>query len=125
MYASVPSKLATTPSLNGNQLTFDVFENDSAVPAKQKVFLEKLGWTTACYHAGTNEQLFWKMPPANCTDEIRNSWAHDLRHNYWHWYEAVAYEFTKFMGIEDDSGENPSMGSAGMGSVQTPSQQSK
>lgn len=104
----MPHKIDTTPTVQGNNLSFDVNVPKQEVPHKQRVFIEKLGWAGGYWHPDTGEELFQKHPPSNCTDEVRNSWASDLNYNYWHWYEAVAYEFTKFMGIEDDSGKSHS-----------------
>ncbi len=70
-------------------------------------------------HPDTGEMLFHKSAPDSATDEERRGWNYELSNNYWHWYEAMAYEFSKFMGIEEDTGGSRSdtMGSASMGST--------
>lgn len=119
MYTQQPYGVMTSPVVNGSDLRFDVKHQNREVPEKQKEFLEKLGWVNAGYHPDTNEELFRKPCPNGALDEVRSKWCYELGTGYWHWYEAVAYEFTKFIGIGDDSGkENPNMSGASAASSQ-------
>lgn len=110
---------ATRPVVGGqNDLSFDLDYQNRDVPDSQKLFLEKLGWTHAGYHPDTQEEMFHKQCPSDATDTLRNQWDWQLASGYWHWYEAVAYEFSKFIGIGDDKGKSQGgSGSATMGSA--------
>lgn len=88
------------------------------VPAKCADFLMKLGWSQFSTHPDTNEQLFHKPPPNETNDEEKKAWNYELQYSYWHWYEAMAYEFSKFMSIDEDTGG--ASGSDTMGSPQAP-----
>ncbi len=74
------------------------------VPGKCEDFLLKLGWSLYMTQPDTGEQLYHKPPPNDCTEDEKKNWNYDLQNAYWHWYEAMAYEFSKFMGIDDDTG---------------------
>jgi len=88
----------------------------TTVPMKCEAFLEKLGWMrSTVYHPDTGEAMFHKPPPVDCSDENRKNWNHELAFSHWRWYEAMAYEFGKFMGIDEDTGgpsNQEQMGSA-------------
>ena len=102
MFNQLPRGTETTPVVNGNDLQFDIQHQSREVPETQKDFLDRLGWTSAGYHPDTMEELFRKQPPADCSEGKRRAWDNELMTGYWYWYEAVAYEFTKFMTIGDD-----------------------
>jgi len=110
MYTQQPTIATTTPIVNGSELSFTFNQQNREVPLTQEAFLIKLGWETAGYHPDTHEELFRKPCPNGALDEVRKNWCFQLASGYWHWYEAVAYEFSKFISIGDDSGkENPNM----------------
>ena len=73
------------------------------VPNKCEGLIFKLGWTERSRDPDTTEPLYYKPPPSDATDEVKKAWDYDLQNGYWHWYEAMAYEFGKFMSIGDDS----------------------
>ncbi len=106
MYSGFPIKSDVSVALMGQGIEFQFVSPASRVPTKCQDFLDKLGWTPNTQHPDTGETLFQKLPPQNCTDEVRNDWNHDLQYSYWHWYEAMAYEFGKFMGIDEDTSPN-------------------
>ena len=70
----------------------------------------------ASSHPDTCETLFQKHAPDGANDEERSKWNYELANGYWFWYEAIAYEFSKFMSIGDDSGKE-SRGEQTMGST--------
>lgn len=104
MYSSFPSPTLVNISGQGNMINMDVNFPIHTVPEKCLNFLQKLGWEVATSHPDTKESLFQKNPPKGSSDEIKKEWNYDLQHCYWHWYEAMAYEFGKFMGIDEDTG---------------------
>lgn len=103
MYTIGPWKTEAKPEVrNDNNLGFSIEFQNSEVPLSQFRFLTMMGWQEVMRHPDTGEALYNKPPPLNCTDEVRNAWDHELVSCYWHWYEAVAYEFTKFLSIGED-----------------------
>lgn len=78
--------------------------NTANVPGKCEDFLLKLGWSHHMSHPDTSERLYHKPPPNEATEDEKKAWNYDLQYAYWHWYEAMAYEFGKFMGIDTDTG---------------------
>lgn len=102
MFTQMPTNTTNTPVVNGNQLEFNPQFQNREVPESQKEFITKLGWKTAGYHPDTQEELYRKPPPDNATSEVIAAWDYELGSGYWHWYEAVAYEFSKFINIGDD-----------------------
>ena len=105
MYQNYPNQLEinVSPSTAG-QVQFNLLHQSSNVPEKCRKFIEKLGWMMQNTHPDTGEQLFHKPPPNGSLDDERKNWNHDLQYGHWHWYEAMAYEFGKFMGIDEDTG---------------------
>lgn len=109
MYMSTPIETQTEPAVDHeSKLSFKLLKQNVDVPEHIDKTLSQFGWTHASYHPDTQEELFRKPPPDDCTDERRNKWPHDLQWGHWHWYEAMAYEFGKFITIEDES-DKPSM----------------
>ncbi len=92
-----------TPGGTPNGMQFEITMPQVCVPAKCEQLLFKLGWTVRTSNPDTQEMLYYKCPPNDATDEIKKGWDFDLQNGYWHWYEAMAYEFGKFMSIGDDS----------------------
>lgn len=104
MFVQVPRKAEVNPEVDGmSSLTFAINHQTQEVPAKMVDFLDRMGWATTNNHPESGEWLFHKYPPNGCTDEVRKQWDNELQSGYWFWYEAVAYEFTKFMTIGEDS----------------------
>ncbi len=104
MYNSYPTKTDVNIMSAGPNLEWSLIIQSRAVPKKCQEFLEKLGWLVSINHPDTGETLFQKPPPGNSSDEVKREWNYDLRTGYWHWYEAMSYEFGKFMGIDTDTG---------------------
>lgn len=105
MFTSQPRETTTVMAVSDlNKLEVELNHQNHEVPDKQRAFLAKMGWQVTMNHPDTNEELFRKPPPVDASDFVRNNWDWELGQGYWYWYEAVAYEFTKFIGIDDDSG---------------------
>ncbi|KKM82564.1 hypothetical protein LCGC14_1318260 [marine sediment metagenome] len=124
MYTSYPNRTEINLGVGTEPGSVKVEINlqPANVPDKCRVFIEKLGWMQQINHPDTGEKLFHKPPPTDASDEEKGKWNYELVQGYWHWYEAVAYEFSKFMGIEEDTG-GTSSGSDTMGAqaAQAPS----
>ena len=104
MYMQSIWKTEAKPEVrNDNNLGFNLEWQPRDVPDSQLEFLDRLGWQVTMRHPDTNEQMFRKPCPSSATQEVRAAWPYELGSGYWYWYEAVAYEFTKFMTIGDDS----------------------
>ena len=103
MYTQQPQPTSTQPIIDGmNSMSFSINFQIREVPDKMDDFLQKTGWMSCGAHPDTREKLYRKPCPDNATDEIQKEWPYELGSGYWHWYEAVAYEFGKFMTIGDD-----------------------
>ena len=103
MYMSQPMPDTLEPEVtNDNQLSFRIDKQNIDVPAHVDHTLFKLGWEVSTYHPETNETLYRKQPPVSCTAEVRAKWHHDLQFGHWYWYEAMSYEFAKFINIGED-----------------------
>ena len=103
MYSNFPQPISSTPVVTNNQIAFTIDVQIVDVPVKSDTLLLKLGWSHYSSHPDTHEQLYHKPPPNDVSDEVKASWDSNLQYSYWHWYEAMAYEFGKFMSIDDDS----------------------
>ncbi len=86
-----------------NGVQFEILMPPVTVPNKCEQLLFTLGWTVRASDPDTTEVLYYKPPPSDATKEVTQGWDFDLQNGYWHWYEAMAYEFGKFMSIGDDS----------------------
>jgi hypothetical protein len=108
----------TNPNGAVNSGSFDInLEREPhRVPAKVQTLLTRFGWTTSETCPNTKEVLFQKDPPNDAPDNVKSAWDSDLQNCHWRWYEAMAYEFGKFMSIGDDADWNKSQGS-GVGSA--------
>ncbi len=82
---------------------FDISMPPVTVPNTCEQLLFQLGWTQRTCDPDTQESLYYKPSPDDATAEVRKGWDYDLQNGYWHWYEAMSYEFGKFMSIGDDS----------------------
>ena len=93
------------PGANGSpsEVRFEISMPPVTVPNKCEALLFKFGWQRRVSDPDTQEALYYKPSPHDATDEIKKGWDYDLQNGYWHWYEAMAYEFGKFMSIGDDS----------------------
>lgn len=131
MYKNWPTKDQLRVSMNQggipNEGSFQVdLERESMdVPAKVEILLIRFGWEHSQQCPNTNEQLFQKKPNKDATDEAKAAWDFDLQNGHWYWYEAMAYEFGKFISIDTDvdwSKSHPSNvgGSAGATPQQAP-----
>ncbi len=105
MYTSFPISTDVSVQVGGmNDIKMSLVHPVSTVPTKPREFLEKLGWSMASSHPDTGEMLYQKHAPDGANDEERKAWNYELASGYWFWYEAIAYEFSKFMSIEEDTG---------------------
>lgn len=125
MYRDWPSEDQVRIIQNGSDgavnstpgFSINIEREPMAVPGKVEMLLTRFGWTHSQMCPNTKEQLWQKNPPTDSTEEVKKAWDNDLQNCHWYWYEAMAYEFGKFIGIGDDKDWNKSQGSAGMGSV--------
>ncbi len=101
--------------INGASLSVDLEREPHSVPGKVDILLTKFGWMHSETDPNTKEPLFQKRPPDAAPDNVKASWDSDLQNCHWRWYEAMAYEFGKFMSIDDDRDWNHSQGSSGVG----------
>jgi len=101
--------------VNGAGLSVDLERDPHKVPGKVQALLTRFGWTNSETDPNTKEILFQKRPPNDAPDNVKSSWDADLQNCHWRWYEAMAYEFGKFMSIDDDRDWNQSQGSSGVG----------
>lgn len=88
--------------MNGAGLSVNLEREPHSVPGKVETLLHKLGWEHSQTDPNTKEMLWHKMPPPGATDEVKSKWDNDLQNCHWFWYEAMSYEFGKFMSIGDD-----------------------
>ncbi len=108
MYSNWPNEDVARLSMNQsgipNEGSFrvDLERSEMGVPGKVETLLTKFGWEPSQSCPNTKEQLFQEKPPSNAPDNIKAAWDHDLQNAHWYWYEAMAYEFGKFMSIGTD-----------------------
>lgn len=87
-FDNFPGKTFTTATVSGSQLNLDInFEGQSVPPNIHQALTEKLGWAQWGTCPDTNQPIYRK----------NNSSLH-----YFYWYEAMAYEFYRFMNIGED-----------------------
>ncbi len=86
-----------------SEMRLEIAMPQVTVPNKCEDLIFKLGWLTRTSDPDTQETLYYKPPPQDAEEKVRQGWDYDLQNGYWHWYEAMAYEFGKFMSIGDDS----------------------
>ena len=100
----------STPNSTGFQIELE--REPMSVPGKIEQLLTKFGWEHSQICPNTKEQLWQKNPLDSHTDEMKAAWDNDLQNCHWYWYEAMAYEFGKFIGIGDDVDWSKSQGSS-------------
>ena len=88
--------------VNGAMLSVDLEREPHSVPGKVEDLLMKFGWEHSQFCPNSKEQLFQKKPPTDAPDNIKAAWDNDLQTAHWYWYEAMSYEFGKFMSIGTD-----------------------
>lgn len=106
--------------VNGAGLSVDLERTPHTVPDKAETLLMKFGWVYSETCPNTKEHLFQKRPPTDAPDTVKSSWDNDLQNCHWRWYEAMAYEFGKFMSIGDDAGSSSAAGSGVGGATSSP-----
>ena len=104
--------------INGAAFSVDLEREPHTVPGKGETLLMKFGWVHSEICPNTKEQLFQKRPPSDAPDNVKSSWDSDLQSCHWRWYEAMAYEFGKFMSIGDDRDWNKSQHPSASGASQ-------
>lgn len=86
------------PTLSGNQLEISLTTPIHKVPARVEKLLGTLGWKERGTDSDTNEKLYHKDNPS-----MGGDFDPDLDACSWRWYEAMAYEFGKFIDIGMDA----------------------
>lgn len=118
MYSNWPSQTEVTLTANsvpqqsgiaipgdqipGIQLNAQLEIERQKTPGKVAILLQKFGWKECGTHPDNQQQMWSKQPADNATDEVKAAWDADLKNGYWMWYEAMAYEFGKFISIDTD-----------------------
>ena len=93
MYRDWPDGTNIQPEVNGDGVRMGINHPVQKAPDRVVNLLSNLGWITDMSDPDTQEPLFKKMD-ANLGGD------HDPDLNrYWRWYEAMAYEFAKFVNI--------------------------
>lgn len=115
MYRNWPSedriRMSVNDSgINGAALSVDMERDEHSVPGKVEKFLVRLGWSHVLICPNTKEQLWQKSPPDDAPDHVKTNWDSDLQNCHWYWYEAMSYEFGKFMSIGTDTDWNVEQG---------------
>lgn len=131
MYNNWPNEDVARISMNQsgipNEGSFrvDLERSKMSVPAKVEILLTKFGWEASQSCPNTKEQLFQKKPPTDATDETKTAWDWELQNSHWFWYEAMAYEFGKFIsiGTEVDWNQSQHPSSVGGATAQDPAGQ--
>lgn len=95
VYTQYPSatevKPQVTPDARAVEMQIDFATHK--VPERVLKLLKNLGWTEVGSDPDTGEDLFHKENPS-----MGGDYDPDLN-LYWRWYEAMAYEFGKFIDI--------------------------
>lgn len=98
MFKHFPSMTEVKPVLNGtNAVEMQIQFDQHGVPTRVEKLLTNLGWTFVANDPDTTEKLFHKE-----NANMGGDYDPDLD-NYWRWYEAMAYEFGKFIDIGMDA----------------------
>ncbi len=98
MFKQFPCMTEVKHIISGNGgVELQVHIAQHGVPARVEKLLSSLGWTEVGTDPDTMETLFHKENPT-----MGGDFDPDLN-LYWHWYEAMAYEFGKFIDIGMDS----------------------
>ncbi len=98
MYPQFPSTVTVQPLLNGNQISMDVLTPQQTEPERVIKLLSNLGWKEIGTDPNNGEGLYQKEDPNMGVGHDA-----DLTTKYWRWYEAMAYEFAKFVNVGLDS----------------------
>lgn len=95
MYSSYPAIAEVIPIINGSQVEMSLNMAKHVTPDRIGKLLRTFGWETTVNDPNTGEMLWQKADASIGTND------HDpnLSNGYWRWYEAVAYEFARFVNI--------------------------
>jgi len=93
-----PMETTVQPKLMGNQVEMELNFCMHKVPERVKKLLSNLGWLERGTDPDTNEALFHKISAG-----MGGDFDPDLDACSWRWYEAMAYEFGKFIDIGMDA----------------------
>ena len=98
MFTQFPAMTEIKPSLNGDSVSMSINVAPHDAPERIVKLLSNLGWKEIGTDPDTIEPLFQKENAAMGID-----WDADLSSKYWRWYEAMAYEFGKFVNVGLDA----------------------
>lgn len=90
-YNQYPSKDEITVSVTDNKITLDQLNTCHDCPDKIEEFLRSCGWENQMFDPNNQEPLFVK------TDQP------DTQHMSYRWYEAMSYEFWRFITLNSGS----------------------
>ncbi len=93
-----PPETTVMPQVMGNGVEMKINAPMHKVPERVKKLLSNLGWMERGTDADTTEALFHKT-----TSGMGGDFDPDLDACSWRWYEAMAYEFGKFIDIGMDA----------------------
>lgn len=87
----MPTKVNITPCGSTYDITLDT-PTEQHVPPEINKFLKEAGWEQFNFHTETREPIFEKT--------MKEPTGYEQQH-YCRWYEAMAYEFYRFLTIGD------------------------
>jgi len=93
-----PTATAVLPNIMGNGVEMQLNYAMHKVPMRVEKLLSNLGWQDRGMDPDTQEKLFHKT-----TSGMGGDFDPELDSCSWRWYEAMAYEFGKFIDIGMDA----------------------
>ena len=98
MYSQFPTETKVQPMVNGEGVEMNIVVAKQVEPERVVKLLNNLGWKEIGICPDTGESLYQKSNP-----NMGGDFDSDLANYYWRWYEAMAYEFGKFINIGLDA----------------------
>ncbi len=96
MQAQYPTATSVNVNASGNGIDMSLTFGRHEAPERVVKLLNNLGWTSCGNDPDTQEPLYNKSNPG-----MGGDYDNDLSKS-WRWYEAMAYEFGKFIDIGMD-----------------------